>query len=97
LKRLEVQRAKQDKIRLGLLAEEKPRLTKSNFMRVLGQDAVLAPSMIEKEMAKQVEERQKKHRDLIAATKLTEEERRAKKDRKLREDTSVMARVAVFK
>ena len=95
--RLEAQREKQDRIRLGLLPAEQPRVTKANFMRVLGQEAILAPSMIEAAMARQVAERQQKHKDLIESTRLTEEERKAKKDRKLREDTSVLAKVAVFK
>lgn len=50
--RLLVQQEKQDKIRLGLLPPEEPRITKSNFMRVLGSEAVLAPSMVESEMAR---------------------------------------------
>jgi U4/U6 small nuclear ribonucleoprotein PRP3 len=95
--RLETQREKQDRIRLGLLPPEQPRITKSNFMRVMGQEAVLAPSFVEAEMAKQVKERQEKHKALIEASKLTEEERKAKKDQKLREDTSTLSHVAVFK
>lgn len=88
---------KQDRIKLGLLPPEQPRITKSNFMRVLGQQAILAPSMIEAEMARQVAERQQKHKDLTESLKLTDEERRAKKDRKLHEDTSNMVYVAVFR
>lgn len=94
---MEAQREKQDKIRLGLLPQDKPKVTKANFMRVLGQEAILAPSMVEAEMAKQVKERQQKHKDSTEAQKLTEEERKAKKDKKLREDTSVLAKVAVYK
>jgi U4/U6 small nuclear ribonucleoprotein PRP3 len=95
--RLEAQREKQDKIRLGLLPPDQPKITKTNFMRVLGQEAILAPSMVEAEMAKQVKERQEKHKALIEASKLTDEERRQKKDAKLREDTSNLVHVAVFK
>ncbi|KAJ3364739.1 hypothetical protein HDU91_002449 [Kappamyces sp. JEL0680] len=90
--RLEAQREKQDKIRLGLLPQEQPRVTKANFMRVLGQEAILAPSMIEAEMARQVAEREQKHKSLNESRKLTEEEKKAKKDAKLREDTSVLAK-----
>ena len=95
--RLEAQREKQDKIKLGLLPQDQPRITKSNFMRVLGQEAVLAPSMVEKEMARQVAERQEKHVQKNQEQKLTEEERKAKKDRKLTEDTSILVHVAVYK
>lgn len=66
-------------------------------MRVLGQEAILAPSMVEKEMARQVAERQQKHKELTESQKLTDEEKRQKKDRKLREDTSVLSKVAVFR
>lgn len=76
---------------------DQPRLTKSNFMRVLGQEAVLAPSMVEQAMARQVAERQAKHLEKIQAEKLTDEERKAKKDRKLTEDTSLSVHVCVFK
>lgn len=95
--RLEAQREKQDKIKLGLLPQDQPRITKSNFMRVLGQEAVLAPSMVEKEMARQVAERLEKHVQKNQEQKLTEEERKAKKDRKLTEDTSILVHVAVYK
>ncbi|KAI8894847.1 pre-mRNA processing factor 3-domain-containing protein, partial [Globomyces pollinis-pini] len=95
--RLEAQREKQDKIRLGLLPPDEARVTKSNFMRVLGQEAILEPSKIEAQMAKQVADRQQKHKDLIASTKKTDEERREKKDRKLKEDTSQLVKIAVFK
>lgn len=66
-------------------------------MRVLGHEAILAPSMVEAKMAQQVQERQQKHKELIESQKLTEEERREKKDRKLREDTSDLVHVAVFR
>jgi U4/U6 small nuclear ribonucleoprotein PRP3 len=95
--RMETQREKQDRIRLGLLPEEAPRLTKSNFMRVLGQDAVLAPSSIEAQVVQQVADRQEKHKRLIEESKLTPEERREKKRLSLREDTSAVAQVCLFK
>lgn len=94
---MEAQREKQDKIKLGLLPQEQPRITKSNFMRVLGQEAVLAPSMVEKEMARQVAERQDKHLKKIEEEKLTEEEKKAKKDRKLTEDTSILVHVTIYR
>ena len=65
--RLEAQREKQDMIRGGLLPEEQPKITKANFMRVLGQEAISAPSMVEAEMARQVKERQEKHKRLMLA------------------------------
>lgn len=95
--RLEVQRDKQDRIRLGLLPPDMPRVTKSNFMRILGQEAVLAPSMIESLVEKQVEARKQAHQDKLDSQKLTDEQRKEKKRLKLKEDTALLCNVAVFK
>jgi U4/U6 small nuclear ribonucleoprotein PRP3 len=95
--RREVQQDKQDRIRLGLLPEEAPRLTKANFMRVLGEEAVLNPSAIEAKMHEQVLDRQQKHKKLIEESKLTPEERKEKKREKLKEDTSSIVTVCLFK
>lgn len=95
--RREAQQEKQDRIRLGLLPEDQPRLTKSNFMRVLGEEAILEPSAIEAKMHQQVLDRQQKHLQLIEESKLTPEERREKKRLKLKEDTSTLVHVCLFK
>lgn len=47
--------------------------------------------------ARQVKERQEKHLRNIEESKLTEEERKMKKDMKLREDTTDIVHVLVFK
>ncbi|KAI8905170.1 pre-mRNA processing factor 3-domain-containing protein [Gorgonomyces haynaldii] len=95
--RLEKQRDKQDRQRLGLLPPDEPRITKQNFMRILGQEAVLAPSMVEQKVQEQVKARQDKHLQQIEEEKLTEEERKEKKRRKLLEDTSQMVQVCVYR
>jgi U4/U6 small nuclear ribonucleoprotein PRP3 len=81
---LEKQRDKQDRIKLGLLPPEEPRLTKTNFMRVLGHEAILAPSMVDSLMTKQTLTRQKKHLDLTNSTKKTSQEKKESKDLQLR-------------
>lgn len=93
----EKQRDKQDRVRLGLEPEDAPRLTKSNFMRVLGHDAILAPSAIEAQVAAQVLDRQTKHQQLIEENKLTPDERREKKREGLKEDTSAGVHVCLFR
>ncbi|ORX64511.1 PRP3-domain-containing protein [Basidiobolus meristosporus CBS 931.73] len=96
-RRLELQKEKQDKIRLGLLPPEEPKVKMSNFMRVLGEQAVMDPSKIEAQVRAQVDKRQQAHLRQNAERKLTDEQRREKKAKKLNEDTSQTSQVAVFK
>ncbi|CAG8617113.1 24029_t:CDS:10 [Cetraspora pellucida] len=49
-RRLELQKEKQDKIRLGLLPPDLPKVKLSNLMRVLTNDAVQDPTKIEAQM-----------------------------------------------
>lgn len=95
--RAETLKDKRDRMRLGLIPEDQPRLTKSNFMRVLGHEAILAPSQIEQQVAQQIADRQAKHQELIDSQKLTPDERREKKRLQLLEDTtSSVVSVCVF-
>jgi len=45
-KRLEKEKEKQDKIRLGLMQPPAPKLKLTNFMRVLGNEAVADPTKV---------------------------------------------------
>ncbi|KAJ3299257.1 hypothetical protein HK104_009560 [Borealophlyctis nickersoniae] len=96
-RRQEAMKEKQDKIRLGLLPPEQPKVKISNLMRVLGQEAVQDPTKVEAHVRAQMAARQKKHQDLVDSTKLTDEQRKEKKRQKLQEDTSNTAQVAVFR
>ncbi|KAG2181912.1 hypothetical protein INT43_006837, partial [Umbelopsis isabellina] len=96
-KRLEAQKDKQDKIRLGLLPPEQPKVKISNLMRVLGQEAIQDPTQIEAKVRKEMEERQAEHEKANETRKLTKEEKREKTIAKLKEDTSQMAHVTVYK
>ncbi|KAK9729205.1 U4/U5/U6 small nuclear ribonucleoprotein prp3, variant 2 [Basidiobolus ranarum] len=96
-RRLELQKEKQDKIRLGLLPPEEPKVKMSNFMRVLGEQAVMDPSKVEAQVRAQINKRQDAHLRQNAERKLTDEQKREKKARKLNEDTSQISHVAVFK
>ena len=94
--RAERDREKRDKISLGLLPPPEPKFKLSNFMKVLGQQAVADPSKLEKKVMAQVKQRVQSHEMRNAARKLTPQERREKKKKKLQEDTSHDVHVAVF-
>ena len=88
---------KQDKIRLGLLPRDEPKVKISNLMAVLGQEAVLNPTLVEARVRQQMAARKQKHIDHNAAAKLTQQERSERKRNKLLEDTSLLVQVAVFR
>ncbi|KAG4095028.1 pre-mRNA processing factor 3-domain-containing protein [Neocallimastix lanati (nom. inval.)] len=96
-RRLEEQRDKQDKIRMGLLPPDQPKVKISNLMRVLGNEAVLDPTKVEAQVREQMKSRQDAHKKHNEEKKLTKEERREKLKKKLMEDTSKVVQVAVFK
>lgn len=66
-------------------------------MRVLGTEAVQDPTKMEAHVRAQMAKRQKKHQDANAARKLTVQQKRDKKVRKTKEDTSVEVHVAVYR
>ncbi|VDP43379.1 unnamed protein product [Soboliphyme baturini] len=95
--RKEMQREKQEKIRLGLEPPPEPKVKISNLMRVLGSQAVQDPTKMEAHVREQMAKRLKKHEETNLARKLTPEQRAAKKARKLQEDTSGGVYVAVYR
>lgn len=96
LRRAEKQRELQDMQAAGLLPAPEPKLTLSNFIRVLGDQAYLDPSQMEQKVNEQVQARRKAHMDRNEANKLTKEQRAEKLARKLHEDTSTGVSVAIF-
>ncbi|GIM15975.1 hypothetical protein Vretimale_18646 [Volvox reticuliferus] len=88
-RRLARDKEKQELIRQGLLEPPKPKVRIANLHRVLGTDATLDPTAVEKEVRKQMAERQAAHEDRNLARKLTPAERRDKKLRKLFGATAV--------
>jgi U4/U6 small nuclear ribonucleoprotein PRP3 len=80
----------------GRLPAPEPKLTLSNFIRVLGDQAYLDPSQMEQKVNEQVQARRKAHMDRNEANKLTKEQRAEKLARKLHEDTSNGVSVAIF-
>ncbi|DAZ95508.1 TPA: hypothetical protein N0F65_001847 [Lagenidium giganteum] len=95
--RADREKEKQDKIALGLLPPPEPKVKLSNMMRVLSEQAVADPSAIEKKVRQQIAQREKNHEMRNLARKLTPEERREKKLRKIKEDAAGDIHVALFK
>jgi U4/U6 small nuclear ribonucleoprotein PRP3 len=88
---------KRDKMMMGLIPAPEPVLKLSNFMKVLGDQAVADPSLVEARVLQQMQRRVLNHEMRNQAAKLTPQERREKKQRKRQEDTSRAVHVAVFR
>ncbi|KDR24472.1 U4/U6 small nuclear ribonucleoprotein Prp3 [Zootermopsis nevadensis] len=95
--RREAWKEEQEKIRLGLEPPPEPKLRISNLMRVLGTEAVQDPTKIEAHVREQMAKRQKAHEEANAARRLTADQRREKKVRKLKEDTTLGVSVSVYR
>jgi len=96
LRRVEKQREIQDLQAAGILPPPEPKLTLANFMKVLGQKAVLDPSQMEQKVLNQIQGRKFKHEKMNADRKLTKEQKALKLKNKLEEDTSTCLSVALF-
>lgn len=95
--RNEAQKEIQEKIKLGLINPPEPKVKLSNLMRVLGSDAVSNPTKVESHVRSQMAKRQKAHIDANQERKLTKAQRREKRMKKLREDTSNGVVVSVYR
>ena len=82
---------------IGLIKAPEPKFKLSNFMKILGDQAVADPSKVEQRVMQQIHERQLKHEMRNLSAKLTPAEKRDKLRRKMTEDTSKQAYVAVFR
>ncbi|MCD9639127.1 Protein rdm16 [Datura stramonium] len=87
---------KQDMIRQGLLDPPKPKIKMSNLMRVLGSEATQDPTKLEKEIRSAAAEREQAHIDRNISRKLTPDERREKKERKLFDDRHISPETIVL-
>uniref|UniRef100_A0A8B9HM51 U4/U6 small nuclear ribonucleoprotein Prp3 n=1 Tax=Astyanax mexicanus TaxID=7994 RepID=A0A8B9HM51_ASTMX len=95
--RREGQKEVQEKVRLGLMPPPEPKVRISNLMRVLGTEAVQDPTKVEAHVRAQMAKRQKAHEEANAARKLTAEQRKEKKVKKLKEDLSQGVHIAVYR
>ncbi|XP_073423321.1 U4/U6 small nuclear ribonucleoprotein Prp3 [Dendrobates tinctorius] len=94
--RREAQKELQEKVRLGLMPPPEPKVRISNLMRVLGTEAIQDPTKVEAHVRAQMAKRQKAHEEANAARKLTNEQRKEKKVKKLKEDITQGVHVAVY-
>ncbi|XP_033495464.1 U4/U6 small nuclear ribonucleoprotein Prp3 [Epinephelus lanceolatus] len=95
--RREGQKELQEKVRLGLMPPPEPKVRISNLMRVLGTEAVQDPTKVEAHVRAQMAKRQKAHEEANAARKLTAEQRKEKKVKKLKEDLTDGVHIAVYR
>ncbi|XP_049587504.1 U4/U6 small nuclear ribonucleoprotein Prp3 isoform X4 [Syngnathus scovelli] len=95
--RREGQKEVQEKVRLGLMPPPEPKVRISNLMRVLGTEAVQDPTKVEAHVRAQMAKRQKAHEEANAARKLTAEQRKEKKVKKLKEDLSGGVHISVYR
>ncbi|XP_069505826.1 U4/U6 small nuclear ribonucleoprotein Prp3 isoform X2 [Ambystoma mexicanum] len=95
--RREAQKEMQEKVRLGLMPPPEPKVRISNLMRVLGTEAVQDPTKVEAHVRAQMAKRQKAHEEANAARKLTSEQRKEKKAKKLKEDISLGVHTSVYR
>lgn len=95
--RREGQKEVQEKVRLGLMPPPEPKVRISNLMRVLGTEAVQDPTKVEAHVRAQMAKRQKAHEEANAARKLTAEQRKEKKVKKLKEDLTNGVHIAVYR
>ncbi|KAH0660478.1 U4/U6 small nuclear ribonucleoprotein Prp3 isoform X1 [Solanum tuberosum] len=98
-RRLAREKERQEMIRQGLVEPPKPKVKMSNLMKVLGSEATQDPTKLEMEIRSAAAEREQAHVDRNIARKLTPDERREKKERKLFDDSNIALEtiVSVYK
>lgn len=82
---------------LGIREAPKDRVRLTNMYRVYGAEAMMDPTKIELKVRQETAEREERHHDRNQERKLTPEQRREKKMKKLTENTDVIVNVCVFK
>jgi U4/U6 small nuclear ribonucleoprotein PRP3 len=82
---------------LGVREVPKDRVRLTNMYRVYGTDAMLDPTKIELLVRKETSERLERHDERNQERKLTPEQKKEKKMKKLTKDTDVIVNVMVFK
>ncbi|KAF2420760.1 PRP3-domain-containing protein [Tothia fuscella] len=97
IKRLEIHKEEQAKIRLGLVPTPAPKIKHSNVMRVYGEMAVQDPTAVEAMVNKQVADRLNNHLATNAARQLTKEQKEEKRKLKAAENAKAGLNLMVFK
>ncbi|KAG5723246.1 hypothetical protein E4T56_gene347 [Termitomyces sp. T112] len=78
LRRAQEHQDKNDRIRMGLLPPDPPKVGLKNLMKVLTSDAVQDPTRVEARVRREVAQRKHTHEKMNAERKLTDEQRREK-------------------
>ncbi|OMH82593.1 U4/U6 small nuclear ribonucleoprotein Prp3 [Zancudomyces culisetae] len=86
LRRLELNAEKREKIRMGLIEAEPPKLKLQNMVKVMGTDAIQGPSKVEAMTRSQIEQRKAAHLNANNERKLTKEQRTEKIVTKAQQD-----------
>ena len=97
MRKMEKQKEIQEKTGFGMLEAAEPKLKISNMMRVLGEEAVALPSAIEAQVRKAMKVRQAEHEANNEASRLTPEQKRARRRQKLKENTSTEVQICLFR
>ncbi|KAG5642603.1 hypothetical protein DXG03_002501 [Asterophora parasitica] len=82
LRRAQELQDKRDRIRMGLLPPDAPKVGLKNLMKVLTSDAIQDPTRVEARVRREVAQRKHGHEKMNAERKLTDEQRREKIENK---------------
>jgi len=96
-KRIEKEKEKQEKISLGLMPVPPPRVTMTNYLRVMAKEAIQDPSKCEKDVKKIVAQRLQDHLNRNEEKKLTPAQKEAKMKRKHERDLEKDCQMALFR
>lgn len=88
---------KRDRIKMGLVPQDPPKVKLSNLMRVLTSEAVSDPTKVEARVRREIAARKEAHERQNAEKKLTDEERREKIERSKEKEQQKGLYCAVFK
>lgn len=88
---------KRDRIKMGLLPPDPPRVKLSNLMRVLTSEAVSDPTKVEARVRREIAARKEQHEKTNLENKLTDEQRRAKIEQQKEADESKGVSCQVYK
>lgn len=97
LRRKEALQDKRDRQQMGLLPPDAPKVRLANLMRVLTSDAVQDPTRVEARVRREVAMRKHSHQKANADRKLTDEQRREKKEGKKLDEEKKGIYGAVYK
>ncbi|TFK41701.1 PRP3-domain-containing protein [Crucibulum laeve] len=97
LRRKEALQDKRDRIRMGLLPPDPPKVRLANLMKVLTSDAIQDPTRVEARVRREVAMRKHTHEKMNAERKLTDEQRREKIEAKKADEDKKGVYGAVYK